>query len=104
MNRVIFIFTLVAIGSASALSLILFIVYLTYRRINRAITFMEDKTNELKKANDVQSKRDIIDKISQDPLFSKISKSYSTMKDSRQALLERYCRIEEKKAIDSNGV
>ena len=64
MNRVIFIFTLVAIGSASALSLILFIVYLTYRRINRAITFMEDKTNELKKANDVQSKRDIIDKIS----------------------------------------
>ena len=62
---------------------------------------MKAKTNELKKANDVQSKRDIIDEISGDQLFSKISKTYSTMRDSRQALLDRYHRIEERKALEN---
>ena len=96
-DRLTLIWLLTSCGFFAVLCLILYIVLLMAKRIQRAIIYMKDKTNDLKKANDVQSKRDIIKKISSDVLFKKISETYTKMKQAQQALLLRHLRIEAKK-------
>ena len=81
-DRLTLIWLLTSCGFFTVLCLILYIVLLMSKRIQRAIIYMKDKTNDLKKANDVQSKRDIIKKISSDDLFKKISETYSKMKQA----------------------
>ena len=64
--------TIVATGFSAVLGLIIFVAYLTSRRINKCIATMTEFTNKLKKKTDVKGKKKQISEIANHPLFQKI--------------------------------
>ena len=77
-------------GFFCALLCIQVLVYKQSRPITRAIDTMTRFTNLLKQAPDVQSKRQIIDRICNDPEFIKVNNHYEKMKKAKDSLVKRH--------------
>lgn len=81
---------IVLTGFMVVLAIIIFIALRTSWRITTAIDVMTRYTQKLKKAPNVDAKIEIIDEISGDPHFVKISEKFENMKKAKTALIKRH--------------
>ena len=86
----ILIVMIILTGFCIVLAIILIIALRTAGRITKAIDVMTEYTGRLKLAPNVDSKKNIIAQMSQDPVFSKTSEKFKKMKLAKQALVNRY--------------